>query len=149
MASINSKALIVLLIIGMAAIPALGNSGGPPYLNQDGDPTVKYGCSCHNNGAVSERAVVMITSVPIMYELGESYDFTIKVADSLTLSGGDGNSKAGFLLSSDSVGEFSWMAKQCHIGFTRPRTTNIHHRQAQGTPYACIRTMTRTQRSKA
>ena len=99
MASINSKALVVLLIIGMAAIPALGNSGGPPYLNQDGDPTVKYGCSCHNNGAVSERAVVMITSVPIMYELGESYEFSIKVADSFTLSGGDGNSKAGFLLS--------------------------------------------------
>ena len=62
MTSINSKVLVVLLIIGMAAIPALGNSGGPPYLNQDGDPTVKYGCSCHNNGAVSERAVVMITS---------------------------------------------------------------------------------------
>ena len=108
MTSINSKVLVVLLIIGMAAIPALGNSGGPPYLNQDGDPTVKYGCSCHNNGAVSERAVVMITSVPIMYELGESYELTIKVADSLTLSGGDGNSKAGFMLSSDSIGVFSW-----------------------------------------
>ena len=108
MASFNSKALVVLLIIGMAAIPALGNSGGPPHLNQDGDLTVKYGCSCHNNGATSERAIVMISSVPIMYELGEDYQLTIRVADSLTLSGGDGNSKAGFLLSSGSIGTFSW-----------------------------------------
>jgi hypothetical protein len=108
MTFINSKALVVLLIIGMAAIPALGNSGGPPYLNQDEDLTVKYGCTCHNNGATSERAVVMISSVPIMYELGEAYQFTIKVADSLTLSGGEGNSKAGFLLSSGFIGTFSW-----------------------------------------
>ena len=108
MASINSKALVILLIIGMAAIPALGNSGGPPYLYQDGDLTVKYGCSCHNNGATSERAVVMITSVPIMYNLDESYQLTIKVADSLTLSGGDGNTKAGFLLSSENLGTFTW-----------------------------------------
>ncbi|MDC0327669.1 hypothetical protein OAN05_00020 [bacterium] len=108
MASINSKALVVLLIIGMAAIPALGNSSGPPYLNQDGDLTVKYGCSCHNNGATSERAVVMITSVPIMYDLDESYQLTIKVADSLTLSGGDGNTKGGFLLSSENLGTFTW-----------------------------------------
>ena len=108
MASIYSKTLVVLLIIGMAAIPALGNSGGPPYLNQENDLTVKYGCTCHNNGATSDRAVVMISGVPIMYELDESYELTIKVADSLTLSGGEGNSRAGFLLSSDSIGTFTW-----------------------------------------
>jgi hypothetical protein len=108
MVSINSKAIVVLLIIGMAAIPALGNSSGPPYLNQDGELTVKYGCSCHNNGATSERAVVMITGVPVMYDFDQSYQLTIKVADSLTLSGGDGNTKAGFLLSSSNVGVFSW-----------------------------------------
>ena len=131
MTSINSKVLVVLLIIGMAAIPALGNSGGPPYLNQDGDPTVKYGCSCHNNGAVSERAVVMITSVPIMYELGESYELTIKVADSLTLSGGDGNSKAGFMLSSDSMGVFSWNDDQ-EIRIAADTEADISHLKEVG-----------------
>jgi len=108
MVSINSKAIVVLLIIGMAAIPALGNSSGPPYLNQDDELTAKYGCSCHNNGATSERAVVMISGVPVMYDFDQSYQLTIKVADSLTLSGGDGNSKAGFLLSSGYIGIFSW-----------------------------------------
>ena len=64
MTSINSKVLVVLLIIGMAAIPALGNSGGPPYLNQDGDQ--RSNMVVH--AIIMEqflRAVVMITSVPI------------------------------------------------------------------------------------
>ncbi len=43
-----------------------------------------------------------------MYELDQSYDMTIKVADSLTLSGGDGNNEGGFLMTSDGIGEFSW-----------------------------------------
>ena len=33
---------------------------------------------------------------------------TMKVADSLTLSGGDGNTEGGFLMTSDGIGEFSW-----------------------------------------
>ena len=33
---------------------------------------------------------------------------TIKVADSLTLSGGNGNTQGGFLMTSDGVGIFSW-----------------------------------------
>ncbi|MEC9075357.1 MAG: hypothetical protein VYA94_00550, partial [Candidatus Thermoplasmatota archaeon] len=88
----------VLLTISILSIPAVGMSSGPGYENADGDPTVKYGCNCHNNGAASTRAVVMVTGVPVMYELGASYDMTIKVADSLTLSGGDGNTQGGFLM---------------------------------------------------
>ena len=56
----------------------------------------------------STRAVVMVTGVPVMYELGASYDMTIKVADSLTLSGGDENTQGGFLMTSDGIGIFSW-----------------------------------------
>ena len=102
------RAFAVILVISIMSIPAMGMSSGPGYENSDGDPTVKYGCSCHNNGAASTRAVVMVTGVPVMYELGESYDMTIKVADSLTLSGGDGNTEGGFLMTSDGIGEFSW-----------------------------------------
>ena len=98
----------VLLTISILSIPAVGMSSGPGYENADGDPTVKYGCNCHNNGAASTRAVVMVTGVPVMYELGASYDMTIKVADSLTLSGGDGNTQGGFLMTSDGIGIFSW-----------------------------------------
>ena len=88
---IVKRAFIVFLSLSILSIPAMGMSSGPGYENSDGDPTAKYGCSCHNNGAASTRAVVMVTGVPVMYELGESYQMTIKVADSLTLSGGDGN----------------------------------------------------------
>ncbi len=98
----------ILLVLSIMSIPAMGMSSGPGYENSDGDPTVKYGCSCHNNGAASTRAVVMVTGVPVMYELDQSYDMTIKVADSLTLSGGDGNNEGGFLMTSDGIGEFSW-----------------------------------------
>jgi len=90
------RLVAVLAVLALLAVPAMGMSSGPSYENGDGDPTVKYGCSCHNNGATSDRAVVMVTGVPVMYEPGASYDFTITVADALTLSGGDGNKKAGF-----------------------------------------------------
>ena len=102
------RAFTVLLTISILSIPAMGMSSGPGYENADGDPTVKYGCTCHNNGAASSRAVVMVTGVPVMYEVGESYDMTIKVADSLTLSGGNGNKEGGFLMTSEGIGLFSW-----------------------------------------
>ena len=96
------------IIILMLAIPAFGLSSGPGHLNSNNELTVEYGCTCHNNGATSDRAVVMITGVPVMYEPSLSYEFTIYVADSLTLSGGEGNVKAGFLLSSGALGDFTW-----------------------------------------
>ncbi len=102
------RSSIVILVIGLLIMPVFGMSGGPSALNSDEELTVKYGCSCHNNGATSARVVVMITGVPIMYDTNSTYDLTITVADSLTLSGGNGNVKAGFLLSSDAVGAFSW-----------------------------------------
>ena len=102
------RALVVILALSILSIPAMGMSSGPGYENADGDPTVKYGCNCHNNGAASSRAVVMVTGVPVMYELGESYDMTIKVADSLTLSGGNGNTQGGFLMTSEGIGYFTW-----------------------------------------
>ncbi|RZD33641.1 MAG: hypothetical protein CXT72_07395 [Methanobacteriota archaeon] len=103
-----TQALIVLLIVGMLSFSSLASNNGPPGTNDQGDSTVEYGCTCHNSGSPSNQAVVMITGIPVMYEMGSSYDFTITVADSLTLSGGDGNTKAGFLFSSNSVGQFSW-----------------------------------------
>ena len=107
MAGSVKRAFAILLVLSIMSIPAMGMSSGPGYENSDGDPTVKYGCSCHNNGAASTRAVVMVTGVPVMYEIDQSYDMTIKVADSLTLSGGDGNTEGGFLMTSDGIGEFS------------------------------------------
>ena len=121
MASGVKRAFAILLVLSIMSIPAMGMSSGPGYENSDGDPTVKYGCSCHNNGAASARAVIMVTGVPVMYEINQSYDMTIKVADSLTLSGGDGNTQGGFLMTSDGIGEFSW-----------PEDEDI--RQAEGAP---------------
>ena len=108
MADSVKRVFTILLVLSIMSIPAMGMSSGPGYENSDGDPTVKYGCSCHNNGAASTRAVVMVTGVPVMYEIDQSYDMTIKVADSLTLSGGDGNTEGGFLMTSDGIGKFSW-----------------------------------------
>ena len=106
-----TKASVCLVILTLLALPALGMSGGPAALNGNDEATVKYGCSCHNNAA-SERVVVMITGVPVMYDTEVSYPLTIKVADSLTLAGEDGNTKAGFLLSSEGIGTFSWSNDQ-------------------------------------
>ena len=117
---------IILIVMGLLIIPVYGLSGGPSALNSDEELTVKYGCNCHNNGASSPRVVVMITGVPIMYDLSETYNLTIRVADSLTLSGGDGNVKAGFLLSSDAIGEFSWGDEQ-DIRQAEDRPDDISH----------------------
>jgi len=43
-----------------------------------------------------------------MYESDQSYEFVITVADSVTLAGADGNTKAGFLLTDNGAGTFSW-----------------------------------------
>jgi len=105
--SIGRASTCILLVIALA-LPAFGMSAGPSANNSNDELTVKYGCSCHNNGATSDRAVVMITGIPLMYAPSHQYNFTITVADSMSLAGGEGNAKAGFLLSSDSTGEFSW-----------------------------------------
>ena len=63
-----TKVSVCLVIMTLLALPTLGMSGGPAALNGNDEPTVKYGCSCHNNGATSERAIVMITGVPVMYD---------------------------------------------------------------------------------
>ena len=39
------RTAIALFTICLLSLPALGNSGGPPYLNGDGNPTAEYGCS--------------------------------------------------------------------------------------------------------
>ena len=54
-------------IVAALSLPALGMSNGPGAYNSNDELTVKYGCSCHNNGAPSDRAVVMVTGVPLMY----------------------------------------------------------------------------------
>ncbi len=121
-----SRALVCLFVIVAVSIPALGMSKGPGAYNSNDELTVKYGCSCHNNGAPSDRAIVMVTGVPLMYEPSESYPLTIRVADSLTLSGGDGNTQAGFLLSSDSMGNFSWQEDQ-EIRYAEGRADDVSH----------------------
>ena len=110
-AAVN-RAIVCLMLLGLLALPSMAMSGGPPAETDNGDLTVKYGCTCHNNGAPSDRSVVMITGVPVMYGLDETYQYTITVADSLYLSGGDGNNKAGFLFSSSGMGAFTWVDDQ-------------------------------------
>ena len=121
-----SRAFICLIVVAAVSIPALGMSNGPGAYNSNDELTVKYGCSCHNNGAPSDRAVVMVTGVPLMYEPSESYQLTIRVADSLTLSGGEGNTQAGFLLSSDSIGNFTWQDDQ-EIRYAEGRADDVSH----------------------
>ena len=121
-----SRAFICLILVAAVSIPALGMSNGPGAYNSNDELTVKYGCSCHNNGASSERAVVMVTGVPLMYEPSESYQLTIRVADSLTLSGGEGNTQAGFLISSDSIGNFTWQDDQ-DIRYAEGRADDVSH----------------------
>ena len=120
------RTITCLIIVLCMSAPAFGMSNGPGAYNSNDELTVKYGCSCHNNGAMSERAVVMVTGVPLMYEPSEQYIMTIKVADSLTLSGGEGNTQAGFLLSSDSVGNFSWSDDE-DIRYADGRGDDISH----------------------
>ena len=42
---ILQRTAIALFTICLLSLPALGNSGGPPYLNGDGNPTAEYGLS--------------------------------------------------------------------------------------------------------
>jgi hypothetical protein len=68
----------------------------------------------------------MVTGVPLMYEPSEQYQLTIRVADSLTLSGGEGNTHAGFLISSESIGNFTWAEEQ-EIRYADGRTDDASH----------------------
>ena len=104
----STRLMVALFMVGLLAIPAFANSGGPPYLNSEDNETAKYGCTCHGNGVSGDRAVVMISGVPVMYETDTDYQMIITVADSVTLAGADGNEKAGFLLTDNGVGTFSW-----------------------------------------
>ena len=120
------RVLTCLVIVVAISLPALGMSKGPGAYNSNDELTVKYGCSCHNNGAPSDRAVVMVTGVPLMYEPSEQYQLTIRVADSLTLSGGEGNTHAGFLISSDSIGNFTWVEGE-EIRYAEGRSDDASH----------------------
>ena len=122
----NLRVFTSLFVIVALSLPAFGMSNGPGAENSDGDLTVKYGCTCHNNGAPSDRAVVMVTGVPLVYETSQQYSLTIKVADSLTLSGGGGNVQAGFLLSTDSLGNFTWDESE-DIRYADGRSDDISH----------------------
>ena len=125
------RVLACLVIVAALSFPALGMSKGPGAYNANDELTVKYGCTCHNNGAPSDRAVVMVTGVPLMYETSEQYQLTIRVADSLSLSGGEGNTHAGFLISSDSIGNFTWSEEQ-EIRYAEGRTDDASHSDPSG-----------------
>ena len=125
------RVLACLVIVAALSFPALGMSKGPGAYNANDELTVKYGCTCHNNGAPSDRAVVMVTGVPLMYETSEQYQLTIRVADSLSLSGGVGNTHAGFLISSDSIGNFTWSEEQ-EIRYAEGRTDDASHSDPSG-----------------
>ncbi len=122
----TSRLAICGLVLLALSIPSIAMSSGPSAVNSNDDLTVKYGCTCHNNGAPSDRAVVMITGIPLMYEPAHEYEFTVTVADSLTLSGGDGNTRAGVLLSSDAMGVFAWEEDQ-NIRMADDRPDDVSH----------------------
>jgi hypothetical protein len=107
------RILVLGFLLSVLATPSVAYHLGPPLLENNGNPTAIYGCTCHGvggpiNGQPSDRAIVSVSGVPIQYELDESYDFVLKVQDANTLAGESGNTAAGFLMSSGDNGEFSW-----------------------------------------
>ena len=125
MRSAVRKLGLCFILLGLIAMPVYGYGDGPPALNSNLDATVEYGCTCHSNSP-SERSVVMITGVPVMYEAEETYQFSVTVADSHELSASDGNTKAGFLLSSGSIGNFTWADDQ-DIRYAKGVQDDISH----------------------
>ncbi len=107
MSKTTIRIAVVLLAATLLSMPAFAYSDGPPEDAGTG-PTVKVGCTCHGDGATSDRAVVSVSGVPIQYENGSSYNLTITVEDAFTMAGEHGNTNAGFLMSSGGVGSFSW-----------------------------------------
>ncbi len=109
MSSIGFRIAFAILIAALLAAPALGYSDGPPdEPGTDMPPTVIAGCTCHGEGAPSDRAVVSMSGVPTVYSNGTEYTFTITVQDSHVMAGESGNTKAGFMLSIGGGGELSW-----------------------------------------
>ena len=98
---------VVVLAVTLLSMPAFAYSDGPPEQAGTG-PTTKVGCTCHGDGASSDRAVVSVGGVPVQYENGTPYNLTITVQDTYTMAGEYGNTNAGFLMSSGGIGSFSW-----------------------------------------
>lgn len=102
-----TRSLLVISLILLLTAQVLASSGGPPDLNMSGESTVLNGCNCHGSAAPSAPSgpstdvVVSISGVPSAYQVDTAYNLTIKVEHS-------SNTAGGFLLSSNSVGTFSW-----------------------------------------
>jgi len=100
MSKIQFRAVSVLIVFVLLAVPALSVSTGPPG-NQDGELTAEVGCTCHGDGLPSTEVLVQISGVPESYSLNEEYAFVIS---------GDaaGTTAAGFILTDYAKGEFTW-----------------------------------------
>ncbi len=110
---LGTRLVVVVLLLSMIAAPTVAYHQGPPLVDNNGNPTAIYGCTCHGvggplNGQPSDRAVVSVSGVPIQYEIDVAYELTIKVQDANTLAGESGNVAGGFLMSSGDVGTFTW-----------------------------------------
>ena len=110
---LGTRLVVVILLLSMVAVPTVAYHQGPPLVDNNGNPTGIYGCTCHGvggplNGQPSDRAIVSVSGVPIQYEIDTPYEMTIKVQDANTLAGESGNVAGGFLMSSGDVGTFTW-----------------------------------------
>ena len=76
MSKIQFRAVSVLIVFVLLAVPALSVSTGPPG-NQDGELTAEVGCTCHGDGLPSTEVLVQISGVPESYSVNGEYVFVI------------------------------------------------------------------------
>ena len=78
---LGTRLVVVILLLSMIAAPTVAYHQGPPLVENNGNPTAIYGCTCHGvggplNGQPSDRAVVSVSGVPIQYEIDVAYELT-------------------------------------------------------------------------
>ncbi len=101
MSKIHFRAISVLIVFVLLAVPSLSNPTGPPGI-QSGELTAEVGCTCHGDGLPSTEVLVQISGVPESYSANGEYVFVIS---------GDaaGSTAAGFILTDFAKGEFTWL----------------------------------------
>lgn len=97
---LHGRTTILILTALLLAGPVLGNPNGPPWMNDSEAMTLtaEQGCTCHNGGNPSSEVIVLVSSVPRAYALGETYILNISISSV--------NPNGGFLITDYGAGTF-------------------------------------------